>query len=380
VINGFRAVWRPFVLTRFSVLVAGYVAVLLVGFDPLPTEQAAWRVSSHDLLNLLARWDAFWYVDIVTRGYHWDPASLLQQNTVFFPAYPALIGLLSIVLGHQVLLAGLLVSLGAFLAALVYLYRLASGELGDEAARATIWLLATYPFAVFFSAVYTESLVLLAAVACVFHIKREEWLATAAWGLLAGLTRPNGCLLSLPLAWLAFERLRTTWPPPPNVGRVAKFLVAAAAPSIGMLAYSAYLGWTVGEPMAWVKGQAAWGVLSKGMVTAIDPRYGPPLPWRYSDIPVHIGNALAALFALAAIVPIGRRLGVAYAILVGVSIVPPVLTHGVLSIGRFTSVLFPLFMWLAIRIPPGRRTRWLATFGVGQLAAAGLFFTWRILV
>ena len=56
--------------------------------------------------------------------------------------------------------------------------------------------MAAYPFAVFFSAPYTEALFVLGAVAAFYHFRRAEWLQAAAWGLLVGLTRPNGCFLS----------------------------------------------------------------------------------------------------------------------------------------------------------------------------------------
>ena len=64
-------------------------------------------------------------------------------------------------------------------------------------------LLATYPFAVYYSAAYTESLFLLAALGTWFHSRREEFLRAAGWGLLLGLTRPNGFFLAVPLGLIA---------------------------------------------------------------------------------------------------------------------------------------------------------------------------------
>jgi hypothetical protein len=43
-------------------------------------------------------------------------------------------------------------------------------------------------------------------------------------------------------------------------------------------------------------------------------------------------------------------------------------------------VLFPIFLVLAAEIVPSRRGRWLAAFGIGEVVAAALFYTWRPLV
>ncbi len=76
-----------------------------------------------------------------------------------------------------------------------------------------------YPFALFYSAAYTESLFLLTVVAACYHFERDELWQAGLWGLIAGLTRPNGCLLSVVLALMAIRPLwssgwRPTWPPP----------------------------------------------------------------------------------------------------------------------------------------------------------------------
>jgi Gpi18-like mannosyltransferase len=127
----------------------------------------------------------------------------------------------------RVLWASMLVAFVAFLAGLYYLVRLGEMLVGREAAADAALLLAAYPFAVFYSAPYTEALFLLSAAGACFHFLRREWWAASAWGLLAGLTRPNGFLLAAPLAILAWQQWRA--------GRQAAPGPAAAA---GLLAHS----------------------------------------------------------------------------------------------------------------------------------------------
>src|SRR5205807_576721 len=91
----------------------------------------------------------------------WDASAFLQQNVVFFPLYPLLMRWGGALLGGHPLLAGTVISLAAFAGAISLLYRLAALELGEEKAWPVILLVSTYPYALFYSVVYTESLFLL---------------------------------------------------------------------------------------------------------------------------------------------------------------------------------------------------------------------------
>ena len=72
-----------------------------------------------------------------------------------------------------------------------------------------------------------------------------------------------------------------------------------------------------------------------------------------------------------------RRLGAAWGVFVLLNLVPPLFAGGVLSMGRLTSTLFPLFLALAVIIPRRAAPAWSAAFGVAQGLCAALFFTWR---
>src|SRR5262249_18011764 len=136
-------------------------------------------------------------------------------------------------------------------------------------------LMAAYPFAVFFSAPYTEALFVLGAIAAFYHFGRQQWAYAAAWGLVVGLTRPNGCFLTLPLLILVGERVakgegrRAT-----GEGRLAtrderqailRGAVAAAMPVLGMLAYSAYVHQVTGSWFGWARLHEAWGRTFSGV-------------------------------------------------------------------------------------------------------------------
>ncbi len=363
--------------TRVTVLAVGLLSVWLVGYSG--DGQPPYRFSPHELLNLPARWDAGWYVGIATDGYRWSPSLYDQQNIVFFPAYPLLMRGLMLIVGANTALAaswaGVLISVTSFALALALIYRIAADRFDKDVALAAVLFLASYPLALYYSVTYTEGLFLLANVAAFYAFERQRFVLAAAAGLLAGLTRPNGCLLSVALAlvlvcreWtptLASYRARLTLP----IG--IKGLAAAAMPGVGMILHSVYVWTLTGDALAWMHHQRAWA----RSVSLFDP--GVLQQFRTPEYTLH---AAAFLFAIAGLWPVARRIGIGAATFVAVSVLLPFINGGLISMGRFTAVLFPLFIWLALIVPAERRALVAALFGIGQGFAGVLFFTWRWMI
>ena len=376
VAESFRAAWPPFLATRPAVVLIGYLAVVTIGIVP-GTER--FRVSDHPLENLLARWDAQWYLSIAQEGYQWNGNPQQEQNVVFFPAYPTAIRVVGPLFGRQWLLTGFVLSLLAFGLALAYLFRLAKELMSAERARLAVWLLASYPFAVYYSAVYTESFYLLGAVATFFHLSRAEWWRAAAWGCFVALCRPNGFFIALPAALFVAQ---SVW----RERRVsAAALMACIAPAVGVAAYSLYLFARFGDGLAWMKGQAAWGRVYVGIGPSLVALWGDRVDvivaegWSHyiGTNPYDFIYTCTALFVLASLWPCVRRFGLAYAVFVAINILPPLLMGGMMSIGRMTSVLFPAFLWLAAALPERGLWVWIVAASVLQGLMAALFFTWR---
>src|SRR5205814_2709573 len=125
-------------------------------------------------------------------------------------------------------------------------------------------------------------------------------------------------------------------------------------------------------------GQAAWGMPWLGRGPAPDPvRTAEDLRLKASEVMVYAGDIAAFFLAAASIVPVTRRLSVAYGLWIAVNIFPPVAAHLFISLGRFTSVLFPLFFWLALIVPRPRVARVAGAFAVAQAVLAVGFFLWR---
>ena len=380
-----RAVWPVAIAGRAGVAAVGLLAVFLVGY---PIGEPRFRVSRNELINLPARWDAGWYLVIAQVGYRWHPKSRGQQNIAFFPAYPMLMRAGGRLLGGrtpQVVLAGVLISYAAFLGALMYLFKLARAHpaLGSsDRAAAAVLLLGSYPFAVFYGALYTEALFLCATVGAFWHMRQRQLWQVAAWGLLAGLTRPNGAFLSVPLALLAVtdaRRLETGTRS--RVRHAARALLASAAPGIGALLFSVFIYQITGNPFEWAAIQDRWGRTSGVAWQSLAGPFGYVAQHGLQEyLRVEAPNFLnlaAGAFAAALIWPVTRRLGLAYGALVAINLAVPLALGGAISIGRLTATMFPLFLWLAAAVPERRLGIWVLVFAAGQGLMAVLFYTWR---
>lgn len=388
----------PWVLTtRLTVLAATYVAVLVIGY---PSQSPPFRVATSEAGNLLARWDTGWYLGIAEEGYNYWGNANHQTNVAFFPAYPLTVRAVGSLIGARwgspedatdtfeafterrhvrMLQAGWLVSMGSLVIGLAYLFRLARDLTGSEdAAGRAVMLAATYPFAFFFGAVYTEAFFLACAVAACYHFRHRQWAPAALAGLLAGLARPNGCLLSVALGLMALEHWyadRYRWT------TLTTGLLVASCAGLGMLGYTWWLYGLTGEWFVWMKAHGAWGRHLSGLHVLLAQRWDHLWslgPYGYSvEYTIEIFNMAATLLVVALSWPVGRRLGWPYAAWMLVTVVPPLFMGGFLSMGRVTTTLFPIFIYLGTRLTAtGMPHVLLVGFGL-QMALAVMHFTWR---
>jgi len=197
-----RAVWGSFWLSRVLVVATGMAAMIDFGISPSISSSYTQGVPIpggyfvHLLLASSARWDASWYLQIAHSGYGGDLA-----RTAFFPLYPLLIHVVAWVVRSPVI-AGALISLVAFAVALTLLHRLVRLDHSPRIAQVTVMLMAFFPMALFFSAVYTESLFLALSLATILNARQGRWVWAGVLGMLAALTRDGGVLLIVPVVLL----------------------------------------------------------------------------------------------------------------------------------------------------------------------------------
>ena len=369
-------------VTRTALVPIGLVALAILG-HALDTDLPP----PGDLAYLPLRWDAVSYLEIARGGYPWAIPGDGNSLLVFFPAFPLILrgfaGLLRLPNEPVVWLwAGVALSTAFFCAALAYVYALTNLMTHERSGTLAVWLIACYPFSLFQGQVYTESLFLLAAVAACYHCHQRQFVAAFAFGCLVGLTRPTGILVAVILAAMGWQFIRRreledTW-------AKARLVAAVLSPAVGTLAYSAYLYVLTGHWLFWVTGQAGWGreitnpidVVWTLARTVADRGVGSYLLDRPYELarPFDVVYLAVAACAVGLVWPVVRRFGWGMGAFVFLSIAVPFVVGGLTSIGRFTCVLFPLFMWLSTRSWALPLT---IAFAVLQVIFAALFYTHR---
>jgi hypothetical protein len=152
-------------------------------------------------------------------------------------------------------------------------------------------------------------------------------------------------------------------------------------PAAGMVLYSAFVWQLTGNPLAWLAGHEAWGRTNAGVGAVVSQHYSVAahggMNTYVSTAGFEMLNAIGVVFALAAVWPVARRIGLAYGLFILVNVLPPLGSGGLLSAGRFSSIAFPAFIWLASAVPRPRRAMWLVGFAALQAYNVTLFYTWR---
>jgi hypothetical protein len=336
------------VTVALTTAVLGFLANLLIGHmrvDVFPI-----RLRWKQFLEPFVVWDGGWYFTIASTGYHYTPGT--QSTIAFFPVYPLLVRAVAWPFGSSpeaIIIAGIAVSWVSFAAALVLLHRLTVQLTGSlEGARRAVMYLAVFPFSFYFTRLYTESLFLLLTVGSVTLALRSRWVLAGIVGALAGATRANGIVIALPLIIMACADR-------PAASVLARRLSALAFVSVGPLAYSVYIFGLTGDPFAWLRVQEHWGYSlwhapTQHLVTiATDlERLG---LFDYlvqgGDRPYELLYAIVALSALALVPRVARLCGTGLAVYVLVGVLIPLSGNMLVGMGRYTSVLFPLFIALA---------------------------------
>jgi hypothetical protein len=174
------------------------------------------------LLGIWERFDTLWFLRIAKHGYD------LPMAVIFYPLYPLAIRLVSVLM--PALVAALLVSTVAAFFFFWGLLRLGKG-LPESGRLRTLLLVCVWPTSFVLFAGYAESLTLALVVWAVIFGREAQWEAATVCGLLAGMARPSGVLVCIPLAVMAMR------------SRQLRSLVVSLTP-LGLFGYWGWLRWS----------------------------------------------------------------------------------------------------------------------------------------
>jgi hypothetical protein len=186
---------KYFVLSRLLVIFSALVGSRYI---PINNLEGIWNIQI-PFFDLFARWDSAFYLAIAKSGYSID------STWAFRPFFPLMMKVGSIPfyffsdVDAQLVIAGFFLNAVFFLITLNIIYKLTLRLFSEKVANTTGLLIAFCPAAIFFSAIYTESLFLLLVAATFILIEKSRVTSSGISGLLAGLTRPEGIFVLIPI-------------------------------------------------------------------------------------------------------------------------------------------------------------------------------------
>jgi 4-amino-4-deoxy-L-arabinose transferase-like glycosyltransferase len=353
------------------------ITVLAIGFTALFVASG----SAPGLLTPWDRWDAPHYTDIAVFGYMADdPGNLVHPGyaqvypgdldlyIVFFPLFPWLIAAVNAVIDAPAVAAFIVATAASFFVAPI-LYRLVSADLGRRIGRLSALFLLVFPTAYFLHIGYTEALFLALAFGSMWLARTGRWWAAGIAGGLAALTRANGLILIPALAveallqWREDRRVRPSW-------------LAIGGVAIGFGIYLAVNATVYGDPFAFAEIQRShwFKELSppwEGIGGMVDWASRPD-----ADNAFMLGwmELLFTGLGLAATVATLVWLRPTWGIWMAGNWLLIVSTGFVMSVPRYSLVLFGLVVWAAIIADRWRPVGWV----LGTASAAAMaYFAWR---
>ena len=350
--------WMAFASSRLALVVSGYLALTLFPAHPVESWQGL-AFPGNNWIDGWVRWDSFWYESIVDAHPRFVPAYLSNAN--FFPFYSWVSWIVALPLRmffdpeHAFYIGALIVSSASFLLGLAAVDRLATRLAGADVSSRTIWLIALFPFSFFFTAVYADALYFcLCAWSLTFAYERR-WPLACALAAMASMTRIPGVALFPALA-LEYSRQ--------NDFRVSAFrraplLIGILA--IGPIVIGGYYYWRYQDPLAFLHArQLGWNRAAGVAGWVRDFGY-------FFESPIFACTGVAD--CIREFAPTRALIGASYLLLLPVSIgltiksarplgagltawtlisIAMSLPNGFDGVGRFTAVLFPVFISLAL--------------------------------
>lgn len=335
------------IVSRAASLSAAFLINIL--FPPERRRPFAMPFAAEKFAEIFAAWDSGWYFDIARRGYYYQPDG--QSSVAFFPLYPLLMRIVAWPFGasdRALWLAGIVISYASFVGALFVLHSLTRQLTGSrETARRAVLYIAVFPFSFFFARVYTESLFLLVSLLAIAAALKSRWWMAGAFGALVALTRPNGVLIAVPLCCLALAGR-------PDFKTLVRRGVAVACVPVALAGYSFYVYGLAGHPLAWLGAQQHWQYSlwhppwrQLVSLASLIEQHGPYDVFFSSQYaPYQIVHGTIAVLALAVTPLVFRRLGLAMGAYTLAGVLVPLSASDLQGIGRYTAVLFPLFIAL----------------------------------
>lgn len=227
--------------------------------------------SDDGFFRSLLQWDGGWYSAIAENGYGNESTVHFsgQAAWAFFPLVPFLEGVATRLSGLPVRVAGVLLNSVFFYLLTWWGARYITVLDGGRAQAIAFMLLINFgPYNVYYSTLYTEVGFGLLVCLVLYNLQRQHWLLMGVFGALAGATRNTGIFLVFAVpVWCILQYLREEDPLHKKsflrlfrwVLNKPRLVLGTFLMPLGFFAYMHYLYFLLGDGLAFMHVQMAWG-------------------------------------------------------------------------------------------------------------------------
>lgn len=351
-----RIIWIAVIL-KLSILV-----LIALGHFFLPFNLANYQINFNypageipNFWTAFKTWDGQHYLFLADKGY-----SAGQMSNAFYPLLPLLLWIVGIFFMGDISVGGIVLSNGLALLAIAYLYRLTAKLHGPKIAFLSSLLLLAFPTGFYSGLIYSESLFLVLATSLFYFLNQKKAVPAAICAFLLPLTRPTGILVLLPALFYLFAGKKRD-----GFLETRKLVVPLAF----MGGFVLYLGL-----MKAFTGDAFAGFAAQGMFALNNSAANllHPLDWflrNFIQVDLSFNDPRTSLLNRACFLGVLAVLWVSrkslsnplwvYSLALGII---PALSGDLVSYIRFASVLFPLFLFLAVKL--GEKAKYYAVAGL----------------
>lgn len=371
-----RDIFRLFVFLLF--LKIGYILIIALAAYLFPSMNEAVFFRVHQqwpreggpvFASHFATWDAAHYLFLSEKGYEADVSSC-----AFYPLWPTLIRSVALLTGGNHLIAGMILSNLFSLFGWIIFYRCVENRFGKKVAKYSLALLIIFPGSLFYQFVYTESLFFLLLMLLWSGLENNKSLLIFISALLLPMTRGIGIFCLFPIAWYLLEQPFTqiysyiinkkniSFNNKATIFKYVKTFLSQSwllmAPFLGWGIYLLFMKASTGNAFEGFRAQKFWGIHSVWNIINI-----PKFLMEFCDITAFheiTGSGLdrviflVLFYSLFLIWKLGKNMMV-WALVLGII---PALSGDLASFTRFCSVVFPLYIGLAVYFNEGAEKKW----------------------
>lgn len=306
----------------------------------------------HQYVSIGMKNDAYWYESIAEKGYsritekkdlgYANGADYKQSEWAFFPMYPLTVGGFAKLYGGDYKSSASILSLLFSALALIGIYWFSLLYFKDKQKALFVSLLfLLFPFSFYYSLFYTEAYFFCCMIYAFIAVHYRQYFVLSLCIIPLVLLRPNGIIILLPLYLYYLEhnnlllRYKFDWKKIFSLKNILISLFFITGP-LAFLGYCIYQYKMTGYYNAFSIAQAGWYK---------EPTFPLLALFRRSNF----ASQFYSFYTIVALIFAGfswKKLPLSLNILTWLCLLMPLSGGSVISMGRYISVIFPLFLML----------------------------------